>query len=138
MKGRSILAVLGGIMAGGFVIYLVQSVIHMIYPIDEETLSKFKDYKYFEEFMMTRPVGMYLLVMISHALGEFSGMMVSRIIDRKNAMPMFITALILLLGNVLNFLVIPHPSWFAFGDLGMSLGVALGYGGYVWGKYRKA
>lgn len=139
MNTRSILAVVAGMIGGAVIIFLIQSVLHSMFPVEEELLKQFqKNPTLFKEFMLSRPLEMYLLVIISHALGILGGMIIGRLLQRKDAMPMFVIAGLLLLGNVVNFLTVPHPSWFPFADLGTSLGVALGYGGYVWGRRKKA
>lgn len=139
MNTRSIIAVFIGIVVGAIVINLAQIPLSSMYPTSKETLLSFKDnYAAYEKYMLSRPLGVYVLIIISNALGILISMVVSRFIDKQNAMSMFAAAGLLLLGNIVTLIVVPHPSWFPFADMATSIGLALGYGGYAWGRRKKA
>ncbi len=128
MKIRSILAVLAGIIGGMVVIMIIQSILHKIYPIDIEVYRlAVKDPKTFKEFMLNQPVGAHIGVVISHGLGAFGGMIIGRLIDKENGMTVIGIAMILLLGNVVNFLLMPHPVWFPYADLLFTLGIIFAF-----------
>lgn len=138
MNGRSILAVLAGIISGGVIIGLLQGVIHNLFPLDPELAETFKgNPEVFKEYLLTRPFQMYLLVSISHGLGIVGGMFIGNLIDRTNGMTVISVAAILLLANVVNFLSLPHPGWFPFLDLGIGVSFALAFGVYIWRRSRK-
>ncbi len=128
MNGRSILAVLAGILSGGFAIYLIQGLLGRIFPIDHEALlMSMKSPAAFKEFMLNQPLSAHLSIIVSHGLGLLAGLIVGRLIDRHNAMTLIAISCILLLGNVLNFIAVPHPTWFPFVDVLFTLAVAIGY-----------
>ncbi|MDB4516071.1 hypothetical protein N9089_00580 [Crocinitomicaceae bacterium] len=129
MNGRSILAVLAGIVGGMVIIMIIQSILHEIYPIDIKKLMELykEDPEGYREFLRNQPIGAHLGVILSHGLGAFGGMIIGRLIDRKNGMTVIAIALILLLGNVVNFISMPHPLWFPFVDILFTLGIAIAF-----------
>ena len=137
MNGRSILAVFAGIVVGIAVISFLQSLLVFVYPEHIKAMKNLKELAELEKYMLSLPTGMYLLASFTHALGLLCGMIVGHMIDRKNGMTMIVVASLLLLGNVLNFLVVPHPGWFPLLDLGLSVGFGLAYGVFVWRRSRK-
>lgn len=129
MNGRSILAVLAGIVGGMVIIMIIQSILHEIYPIDIKKLLELykEDPEGYREFLRNQPIGAHIGVILSHGLGALGGMIIGRLIDRKNGMSVIAIALILLLGNVVNFISMPHPLWFPFVDILFTLGIAIAF-----------
>ena len=141
MNGRSILAVLAGVIGGGIIVFSLISLGHKLFPVDEAAMRLAlltKDEATIRAFFENLPLGNYVSVIVAHALGLVGGMVIGRLINKKELMHLIVIALIMVLLQVVNFLSIPHPSWFLFADLGTSFGLALGYLGYIWGRYKKA
>lgn len=141
MSKRSILAVLAGIIGASAIIYLLIPIGHKIFPIDEKAMEaafKSKDEATLRTFFLNLPLGSYLTVIAAHAFGILGGLIIGRLIDKTQITHLLSILVIMLLMSVLNFLTIPHPTWFPFADLGTTLGISLGYIGYVWGRRKKA
>lgn len=141
MNGRSILAVLSGIIGGGIIVYLIHGVSRSIVPIDETAIAE--AYRSGSRDLVAAvhaklPVTHYLLAILADAVGIIGGMVIGRLFIKNDLMPIVGIAAILLLTQLLQVLIAPFPTWFRVADLMTSLGLAIGYIGYIYGKYRKA
>lgn len=122
MKGRSILAVAVGLVVAFLVIAGLQTVLGYIYPIDKHSLILLtQSPEAYREFMLGLPIGAFIGVILSHAIGTLAGVIIGTFVDRTNSMIPYIIMVLMLLGSIVNFLVVPHPSWFPFADLGCTI-----------------
>lgn len=108
---KRLTSVLAGCSAGIAIIFLIESVSHLLYPmpdgIDPNNPEMLK------EMMSHIPVGALLLVLLAGLLGGFAGGIVAGLFDRENAKKraLVVGAVLTLLG-ILNLFMIPHPLWF--------------------------
>jgi hypothetical protein len=107
---KNVLYVLSGVIIGGAVIYLVESIGHKIYPLPENL--DWTDTEALGNHISTLPAGAFIIVLLAYILGSLAGGFMT--IQYKNSgMPNAIAVgFILLLLGLLNFLMIQHPTWF--------------------------
>ena len=109
---RNVLSIFAGTFVAIVLIGLVQVIAHTVYPPPPGT--DFSDAQVLAELMMKAPVGALLLVLLSYALGTFTGSAVAaRLSHHEGPMRqgLFVGALMLIAG-VMNLKAIPHPIWF--------------------------
>jgi hypothetical protein len=124
MNGRAILAIFAGVISAGLIVWVLMTITHLIYPIDSKAMTealRSNDLETLRQFLLNQPTGALIGVVLGHGLGLFGGLFIGHLIDRKNISTLFIIASIMILMNVINFLTVPHPSWFPFVDVGFSL-----------------
>jgi hypothetical protein len=108
---RRILAVLAGMVAAVVVITLVEVVSGRMYPPPAGV--NLQDPEAMRAFAATLPVGAFLMVLLSYALGAFVGGWVAGWrAPTAWPLPPAVIALFLTLGSVMNLRAIPHPGWF--------------------------
>lgn len=109
--GRSIIAVVLGIILGGIVVGLVEHVGHLVYPapagIDMRNPEALKTYA------ANAPVGALLFVILAWALGSLTGGWLAAFIARQSrSQHALIVGGVLMIFGIINMLMIPHPVWF--------------------------
>lgn len=109
--GRSIIAVVLGIILGGIVVGLVEYVGHLVYPapagIDMRNPEALKTYA------ANAPVGALLFVILAWALGSLTGGWLAAFIARQSrSQHALIVGGVLMIFGIINMLMIPHPVWF--------------------------
>ena len=113
---KNILAVIAGIIIGGFVnmgiIMLSSSVIpppEGVNPADMESIKA--------NMHLYEPIH-FLFPFLAHALGTLIGAMIAYLIsaNRKTTMAM-IVGIFFLIGGITNVIMLPAPTWFAAVDL---------------------
>lgn len=104
------LYVLSGVIIGGAVIYLVESIGHKIYPLPENL--DWTDTEALGNHIATLPIGAFIIVLLAYILGSVAGGFMT--VQYKNSgMPNAIAVgVILLLLGLLNLVMIQHPTWF--------------------------
>ncbi|KQS92120.1 hypothetical protein [Chryseobacterium sp. Leaf394] len=110
MMLRKIFAVIGGIVVANLIIFLVEAVDHMIYPMpDGVTYEKVEA---FRKYVQELPVEAKVIVIFGYAFAAFSAGFVSTRIakDRKPYCAIFCGA-VLLSVIILNFTMLPTPTW---------------------------
>lgn len=124
-----ILAVIAGLVAGFVVVSLAMALSSLIYKPPKDL--DFQDRSAMQLYMETLPLGAFLLVLLGHALGAFSGAFVCQLIVGTpwQIGPMIIGGFFLL-GGLMNLRMVPHPTWFAALDL-LSYLPAAWLGGYL-------
>lgn len=125
MRGRSILAVIGGIVVGAIVAYFSLIQVEKLYPIDPEVFETIRgDKDAFQAYLRNLPTSYHLAGLGIGILRLVIGLFVGRWIDKSNAMiPLTIAAFSLLLG-LLDVFAFPHPIWYGFVYIPLLIGIA--------------
>lgn len=119
---RSFLAALAGIVSGGVAIWTFESLGHMIFPVDLAALGIDRsNLGELRNIMYKIPTENLISVVLAHGLGLLVGLFIARLIERKSLGPLFGVSGMLFLMTLINILLIPHPAWFMFADLGVIL-----------------
>ncbi|MGK0387637.1 MAG: MFS family permease [Maribacter sp.] len=133
--GNKILAVVVGLFVNALIVFLVETISHLIIPSPEgyERIMEFS----LEErkaMMASLSIGAYLFLLIGWALGPFiGGMVASKILPDYWKTSSFVIGVMVALMLVLLNSTIPHPTWLI--TIGMVLPVPMSYlGGKIFGK----
>jgi hypothetical protein len=106
---KRVLAVIIGMVVGGAVVGLVETLGHLIFPIDESLTSTPQGIK---AYLETAPFGALAFLPLAWFFGAFSGAFVSTLIQpERKGIAIIIVISILLIGTTFNFIFIPHPTW---------------------------
>lgn len=124
---RNILAVIGGLVTGSAIIYIIQIIGHEIFPppegldpTDPESLRMYSD---------RISAGALWMVILAYAAGALTGGFVSALIAPTTAkIVALVTGGIFTVFGVINLMLIPHPTWFLFVSLSVYLPFA--FAGY--------
>lgn len=115
MNGRSIAAVIGGIVAGLIVTYLFSFVIEMAYPMDLKAMKALNgDPAKIKEYLINLPAGFHLMGIIVGLIRMIVGMLLGSLIDKTNLMTPIVISAFFLLMAVLDSFAFPHPTWYGF------------------------
>lgn len=105
---RKILAVVGGVVAGGVVVFAVEGVGHLLFPpppgLDMSSPEGMK------AAIQSLPAGALLFVVLAWVLGAFAGGLVAALIARSVG-PALVTGALQLLFGIVTMVMIPHPLW---------------------------
>ncbi len=128
MSGRSIGAVLGGIVAGILVMFLFNIIIDKVYPPDMEAIKALDgDPKKIAEYLRNMPAGFHLMGIVGGVIRLIVGLFIGSAIDKENLMtPIVIGAFFLLLA-VLDSFAFPHPTWYGIVYIPAIALVSIGY-----------
>ena len=128
MNGRSIGAVIGGIVVGLFVTFLFGFVIDKLYPPDIEAFKKLNgNPAKIKEYLRNLPSGFHLMGVIGGFLRLLVGLFVGSLIDKQNLMtPIVISAFFILLA-VLDSFAFPHPMWYGLVYIPVIIVASIGY-----------
>lgn len=114
---RSLLAALGGIIAGGLTIMALEFIGHKIFPfklnIDPTDIEQLK------LVVFKIPVQNLIAVIVAHGIGMLVGMVIARMIDKKSMGALYGVGGITILFTAINLFTLPHPAWFIIADLGV-------------------
>ena len=109
---RSVLAVLGGMLAAFVVIALVQVVGMIVYPPPAGLNPQ--DREAFKAVVANLPRGALLCVLLAYATGSVvGGWVAARFVPRAKLMHAMIVGAFLLGAGIVNLMMIPQPSWFS-------------------------
>ena len=108
---RKILAVIAGIIVCSIVVGLVQQLGHYLYPLPEG--SDPNNPEAIKQYVETAPFMAIFFVIISYAVGAFSGGFISTIIagDEKKIYAIII-GILFLATSIYMMTIIPSPIWF--------------------------
>ena len=113
---KNIFIVIGSVIIGAVIIFLVEALGHMIYPPPEGI--DFNDSEAMKSVVSNLPVGALLFVVIAYALGSFGGGFASVLISKQqNTTLPIIIGIILMIFGIINLFLIPHPVWFMIANL---------------------
>lgn len=132
---KNVLYVLSGVIIGGAVIYLVESIGHKIYPLPEN--FDWTDTKAIENHIATLPIGAFVIVLLAYILGSFAGGFMTALYKNSGLPNVMAVGILLLFLGMLNLLMIQHPTWFLAVSLLVYVPSAY-LGGRLGFKIRKA
>jgi len=122
--GRRILAVVAGVVVGGLVVFVVQAIGHRVYPPPEGIDPM--DREAMAEVARNLPTGAFGFVVGAWVAGALAASRVASGIA-AHAGPGWTAGLVLVAFTVVNLVLLPHPTWVAFGGVaGMLVAIALG------------
>lgn len=107
---KNVLYVLSGVMIGGAVIYLVESIGHKIYTLPEN--FDWTDPEVIESHIASLPIGAFVVVLLAYILGSFAGGFMAAVYKNSGLPNVIAVGIVLLLLGLLNMLMIQHPTWF--------------------------
>ena len=108
--GRSVLAVLVGVVLAGIVTLVIEALGHLVFPPPEGMDPG--DPESIRAFMDQLSVGSLLSVLVAWALGTVAGAWIaSRIARRAHLTHGMIVGFLMLAGGIFNLATIPHPMW---------------------------
>lgn len=124
--GRSIGAVVAGVVVQGFLIWVIQSIGHSVFPPPADLDPT--DIEAIRAYMSELPAGAFAFVLVSYALGALAGGFTGgRIAGRAPQMHAAFVWGLGLVFSAINLAMLPHPVWFVllnviffplFGSLG--------------------
>ncbi len=108
---RNILAVIAGILGGGLIVGLIQSVGHRLYGTTE-SIDRY-DTAAMTEFIESLPLEALLFVLVAHAFGAFmAGLIASKLAETSKFSLGCIAAGFIVLGALMSMFMIPgQPIW---------------------------
>ncbi|MCB2219058.1 MAG: hypothetical protein KQI35_01595 [Bacteroidetes bacterium] len=120
---RRIFSIIGGLLAGGIVVYLIEMLSSFVYPLPAEIDTG--DIESMNAFIAQLPVGAFLFILLAWALGSFAGGLVAGIIHPDQRIRFaLVVGVILMLFGLINLLTIPHPLWFWIAGLAVYIPAA--------------
>ena len=109
--GRSILAVIAGVVFGGILVWAVEKIGHAVYPLPEGFDPT--DMEQLKVIVQQLPVGALLFVLLAWAVGSLGGGALAAWLARRAGVNhALIVGGILMLFSIINMFMIPHPTWF--------------------------
>jgi hypothetical protein len=127
MDRKVAIAVFVGIFGAGFAIALLIYLGHLIAPVEiPDGFRKWPEGAKIT-FMKNLPASHYILVILGQGLGILLGVVAGRLLYDKAIRPLYIILVIMLMMSTINYLSMPHPTWFLFADLGFSGLLSIAY-----------
>lgn len=125
---RSIIAILVGLVVGGLLVFGVESIGQLIYPLPEGI--DLTDPEAMKTFAENAPVSAKLIVLLAWFVGPLGGgWLAAWIAQRSPLTHALIIGVFFLLADIFNMISIPSPIWFWVGGIVLPLLAA-----YVAGK----
>lgn len=113
---RSVLGVIIGIISGFVVIYAVEHIGQLIWPVATEL--DLKDKAAAAAFLAGMPIGGLVTVVVAWILGAYTGSMVALLMSDRRRIAGIIPAALIFAATVLVLFMLPHPLWMAVAGLG--------------------
>ena len=113
---RLAIALLAGLIAGFVCTASIQALSIALYPapVDLDLTQPEAVAQWIEQL----PVGAFLLVLLSHALGAFMGAAICQAIAGTIWRPgWMVIGVLFLAAGIYNLIEVPHPIWFAIADV---------------------
>jgi len=123
---RAILAVVLGIIAGGFFNMALITVSHTVYPLPEGVDPN--DFEAFRAHVEANglPTGALIIVLVAHVGGSFvSGLVVGLIAMRPWYVAAAAIGVLWTCGGIAMLMMLPAPTWFAVADVALYVPCAL-------------
>ena len=117
---RSVLGVIIGIISGFVVIYAVEHVGQLIWPVATEL--DLKDKASAAAFLAAMPIGGLVTVVVAWILGAYTGSMVALLMSDRRRIAGIIPVALIFAATVLVLFMLPHPLWMAVTGLGGIIG----------------
>ncbi len=116
--GRTLLALLAGLVAMVLTVFLLESAGHMVFPPPAN--MDFSDPAAQKAFMESLPIGALAFVILAWAVGALVGSYVAATIARQHRLAVaLVVGVVMIALSVATMAMIPHPLWM------IVLGVAL-------------
>ncbi len=113
---------------GGAIIAIIQLVSHTLYPVPEGL--DLADELAMEKHIASLPIGAFLMVLLSYALGALAAGFTSAKLSKPHGrVPALICGVVLTILGLINLLMIPHPIWFWLAAL--SVFIPFSYLGFI-------
>jgi hypothetical protein len=123
---KRIFSIIGGLVASGLVVYLIEMLSSVVYPLPANIDTG--DIEAMNAYIAQLPVGAFLFIILAWALGSFVGGLIAGIINPDQRIRFALAVgLILMLFGLINLLIIPHPIWFWI--LGLAVYIPAAYAG---------
>ena len=114
--GRSVLAVVVGVMVTMGLIMGIEAVCNHLYPLPPGV--DLHDHDAIRTYMGELPVGAFLLLLVGWAIASCAGAWVAaRIAGRAKLIHGLIVGAWFLAGAIITMLMIPHPVWMVIGSI---------------------
>jgi hypothetical protein len=122
---KNILAALAGIMIAAIIIFGLEALSTVIFPLSEGANPT--DSEWLKENIDLIPTGAMIIVALAHMIGIICGMYVAGLISKTSLFPAYVVGALLLVGTIVNLIMIPHPTWFMITDvIGALIGIGIG------------
>ncbi len=109
MKNR-LISIVPGILSGWLIVYVGELLLHGIFPPPSNI--NYEDYDALKLYMRDLPAYYFIGMLLIWSLSAYTGGMVTGKLAKANWRRACITTgLILMAGNIANFIMIPHPIW---------------------------
>jgi len=107
---RYVAATIGGCIAGGITVGMVESVSSILYPPPKDL--DFRDHQQMVDFVSNLPTGAFIIVALAWILGAFvAAYTAAWISGRHSRWPAMIACSFLIAATVATLSTIPHPTW---------------------------
>ena len=106
---RSAFAAIAGVVVGVIIVFIAESVGHMIFPPPEGV--DLSDPEQLKAIMDEIPLGAKIAVLIAWGLGTFGGGVTGVFLSGRKAWPAGVVAIVMLGAAGLTLYAIPHPIW---------------------------
>lgn len=127
---KNILSTFLGVLGGIFIIFTLEVVSHLIYPPPPG--MDINDMEAIKAFTGSAPSIVFILLIISYAVGSIVGGLIAAAIAPTNKMTKAITVGGILMGlGAYNLFMIPHPVWTII--ISIFLFIPCSYLGGYWG-----
>ena len=121
-------ASIGGLLAGGCVVAVVEWISGRMHPMPEGL--KMDDSQAINDWIKGLPTSAFLMLLVAWGLGSFVGAFVARrIAPARSAWPAIVVCALLILATVVNLIALPHPWWLWSTGIGSCL--IFGFAGMV-------
>jgi hypothetical protein len=128
---RSILGIVGGVVAGALTTFAAEMIGHAVYPPPPGV--DLNDPATLQSLMATIPTGAKVAVLVAWALGIFVGSAVAIFVAERQSWPAWVTAIVLFGLALATMAVIPHPDWMLWGASVLTLASAIS-AAYIWAR----
>jgi hypothetical protein len=110
------MAGVAGVGSAFLVVAAIELVAHAIYA--PSVMPDVSTPEAMAAYVDSMPLGAFLLVLAAYVAGAVVGGIVGIVIARRHAMLFaFLGGGVILLASILNFVMVPHPTWFVFATL---------------------
>jgi len=106
---RAVLATIAGVIVGVVIVFVAETIGHMIYPPPEGT--DLKDPEQLKAIMNEIPLGAKIAVLVAWGLGTFGGGVSAVLLSGRKSWPAGVVALVMLAAAGATLFMIPHPTW---------------------------